>query len=65
MRALYQADVLDPAGVRKLILKFEKAITKNNEFRVKYADDPSKYVYQTIFQIIAFCTSIVNLRCHP
>ncbi|CAG8541164.1 6682_t:CDS:10 [Paraglomus brasilianum] len=39
-----EADVLDPAGVRKLILKFEKAITKNNEFRVKYADDPSKFM---------------------
>jgi len=26
-----------------MILKFEKAINRNQEMRVKYPDDPSKY----------------------
>ncbi|CAB5194121.1 unnamed protein product [Rhizophagus irregularis] len=35
---------LDLAGVRKMILKFEKAIRKNQELRVKYPDDPTKFM---------------------
>ncbi|RIA90269.1 Catenin-beta-like protein [Glomus cerebriforme] len=35
---------LDLAGVRKMIQKFEKAINKNQELRVKYPDDPTKFM---------------------
>ncbi|GJJ68235.1 beta-catenin-like protein 1 [Entomortierella parvispora] len=34
----------DIGAVRKMILKFEKAINKNQEMRVKYPDDPSKFM---------------------
>ncbi|KAG0378270.1 hypothetical protein BGX24_004290 [Mortierella sp. AD032] len=34
----------DLSAVRKMILKFEKAINKNQEMRVKYADDPAKFM---------------------
>ncbi|KAF9969932.1 hypothetical protein BGZ73_007502 [Actinomortierella ambigua] len=44
-------DAIDPeearfdlTAVRKMILKFEKAINKNQEMRVKYADDPAKFM---------------------
>jgi beta-catenin-like protein 1 len=35
-------ETLDLPAVRKMILKFEKAINKNQEMRVKYPDDPQK-----------------------
>ncbi|RIB12551.1 Catenin-beta-like protein [Gigaspora rosea] len=38
------AFALDVAGVRKMILKLEKAITKNQELRVKFPDDPTKFM---------------------
>ena len=31
-------------GLRRLVLATEKAITKNTEQRVKYADDPQKFL---------------------
>ncbi|KAF9905079.1 hypothetical protein EC991_002032 [Linnemannia zychae] len=34
----------DLSAVRKMILKFEKAINKNQEMRVKYIDDPTKFM---------------------
>ncbi|KAG0059272.1 hypothetical protein BGZ89_000534 [Linnemannia elongata] len=34
----------DLSAVRKMILKFEKAINKNQEMRVKYPDDPTKFM---------------------
>ncbi|KAF9195456.1 hypothetical protein BGZ51_000031 [Haplosporangium sp. Z 767] len=34
----------DLGAVRKMILKFEKAINKNQEMRVKYPDDPAKFM---------------------
>ncbi|KAF9168380.1 hypothetical protein DFQ26_009003 [Actinomortierella ambigua] len=44
-------DAIDPeearfdiAAVKKMILKFERAINKNQEMRVKYADDPAKFM---------------------
>ncbi|CAG8537622.1 13610_t:CDS:10 [Ambispora leptoticha] len=38
------AETLDVSGVRKMILKFEKAIIKNQELRVKFPDDPQKFM---------------------
>ncbi|KAG0204387.1 hypothetical protein BGX28_003639 [Mortierella sp. GBA30] len=34
----------DIGAVRKMILKFERAINKNQEMRVKYPDDPAKFM---------------------
>ena len=35
---------IDQAAVRKLLLTLEKRITRNAQLRVKYADEPSKFV---------------------
>ncbi|KAG0343846.1 hypothetical protein BG004_004953 [Podila humilis] len=39
-----EEEVFDLAAVRKMILKFERAINKNQEMRVKYPDDPAKFM---------------------
>jgi beta-catenin-like protein 1 len=39
-----QADQLTVQGARKMLLTLEKAIGKNRELRVKYANDPTKFV---------------------
>ncbi|CAG8598044.1 17039_t:CDS:10 [Acaulospora morrowiae] len=39
-----EPEVLNSAAIRKMFLKFEKAIIKNQELRVKYSDDPSKFM---------------------
>ncbi|CAG8520790.1 11599_t:CDS:10 [Diversispora eburnea] len=44
IEVLKAPEALDSTSVRKMILKFEKAITKNQELRVKYSDDPSKFM---------------------
>lgn len=37
-------EVLDLAQIRKLLLKLERAINKNQDLRMKYANDPPKFV---------------------
>jgi len=32
-----------------MILKFEKVLSKNQQLRMKYADDPLKYISTIIF----------------
>ncbi|KAF9354992.1 hypothetical protein BGX34_010705 [Mortierella sp. NVP85] len=39
-----EEETFDLSAVRKMILKFEKAINKNQEMRVKYPDDPQKFM---------------------
>ncbi|KAF9433296.1 hypothetical protein BGZ76_009636 [Entomortierella beljakovae] len=39
-----EEEKFDLSAVRKMILKFEKTINKNQEMRVKYADDPAKFI---------------------
>jgi beta-catenin-like protein 1 len=39
-----QAEALDAATVRRSILRFEKAINKNQEMRVKFPDNPEKFM---------------------
>ncbi|KAF9907877.1 hypothetical protein BX616_000306 [Lobosporangium transversale] len=39
-----EEEKFDLSSVRKMILKFEKAISKNQEMRVKYPDDPTKFM---------------------
>ncbi|RUS25529.1 Catenin-beta-like protein [Jimgerdemannia flammicorona] len=41
---LSKPEAMDLTGVKRMILKFEKAINKNQELRMKFADDPTKYV---------------------
>ncbi|TFY82710.1 hypothetical protein EWM64_g1309 [Hericium alpestre] len=36
-------EALSPVGIRKLLLRFERAASKNQEQRSKYPDDPTKY----------------------
>ncbi|KZW04240.1 DUF1716-domain-containing protein [Exidia glandulosa HHB12029] len=35
---------MTPAHIRRLVLKFERAATKNQEQRAKHADDPAKFI---------------------
>ncbi|GAN06851.1 DUF1716-domain-containing protein [Mucor ambiguus] len=39
-----ETEALTTANVKKMILKFEKAINKNQEMRVRYADQPEKFM---------------------
>ncbi|CAO3683939.1 unnamed protein product [Umbelopsis vinacea] len=39
-----EAEALDAATVRRSILRFEKAINKNQEMRVKFPDNPEKFM---------------------
>ncbi|KAF9311623.1 hypothetical protein BG003_007193 [Podila horticola] len=39
-----EEETFDLGAVRKMILKFERSINKNQEMRVKYADDPAKFM---------------------
>lgn len=37
-------DVLDDQGVKKMILSFEKRVLKNQEMRIKFPDNPEKFM---------------------
>ncbi|KAI6182919.1 DUF1716 domain-containing protein [Aphelenchoides bicaudatus] len=39
-----QQDVLDEAAVKKLVNQLEKKFSKNRELRIKYADEPQKFL---------------------
>lgn len=39
-----QGEVLDEAGIKKIILNFEKRILKNREMRIKFPDAPEKFM---------------------
>lgn len=39
-----KTEALTATNVKKMILKFEKAINKNQEMRVRYADQPEKFM---------------------
>ncbi|KAI9356034.1 Catenin-beta-like protein, partial [Pilaira anomala] len=39
-----ETEALTAANVKKMILKFEKAINKNQEMRVRYGDQPEKFM---------------------
>ncbi|VDO93478.1 unnamed protein product, partial [Soboliphyme baturini] len=39
-----QVDVMDENGVKKMILNFEKKILKNQEMRIKFPDQPTKFM---------------------
>ena len=40
----WQLDELSITGIRRLLLRFERAVNKNQDQRSKHPDDPSKYV---------------------
>ena len=35
---------LDEAGVKKILLTFEKKVSKNQEMRIKFPDQPDKFM---------------------
>jgi beta-catenin-like protein 1 len=37
-------DVLDEAAVKRLVNQLEKKFAKNREYRIKYADEPQKFL---------------------
>ncbi|CAK1548463.1 unnamed protein product [Leptosia nina] len=39
-----EGEVLDEAGVKKLVLNFEKKALKNREMRIKFPDQPEKFM---------------------
>ncbi|KIK68105.1 hypothetical protein GYMLUDRAFT_154602, partial [Collybiopsis luxurians FD-317 M1] len=39
-----QSDELSITGIRRTLLKFERAVNKNQDQRSKYPDDPSKFI---------------------
>ncbi|KAF8988228.1 hypothetical protein BGZ52_012707 [Haplosporangium bisporale] len=39
-----EEEIFDLGAVRKMILKFERSINKNQEMRIKYADDAAKFM---------------------
>ncbi|KAJ4478161.1 Catenin-beta-like protein [Lentinula aciculospora] len=42
--ALAESDELTITGIRRTLLKFERAVSKNQDQRSKYPDDPSKFI---------------------
>lgn len=40
---VFQGEVLDETNLKKLVLKFEKSVYKNQEMRIKFPDMPEKY----------------------
>ena len=40
--AIRQAEELSLTNIRKILLRFERAVNKNQDQRSKYPDDPSK-----------------------
>ncbi|KAA1466407.1 DUF1716-domain-containing protein [Dentipellis sp. KUC8613] len=42
--SLDDIETLSPTGIRKLLLRFERAANKNQDQRSKYPDDPTKFI---------------------
>lgn len=42
------AEPLDEMGVKRLILQFEKRMLQNQEMRVKFPDEPAKFMESEI-----------------
>lgn len=61
-----QGDVLDEAGLKRLILMLEKRVLKNQELRIKFPEAPDKFMesevelHQTI-QVFSIELMIINL----
>lgn len=41
---LLQGEILDDTAVKKLVLNFEKKALKNREMRIKFPDQPEKFM---------------------
>lgn len=41
-------DILDETKLKRMILNFEKKVAKNQELRIKFPDDPSKFMNSEI-----------------
>jgi len=42
-------EVLDVPGMKRLIASFERAITKNQQLRIKFVAEPEKCVHTSLF----------------
>ncbi|KAL7749222.1 hypothetical protein RI367_005374 [Sorochytrium milnesiophthora] len=59
---------MDLPALKKLVLRFERAITKNQELRVKHADDPIKFLDSEVeldAQIHAMATLATGPQLYP
>lgn len=45
---IIQGEVLDETAVKKLVLNFEKKALKNREMRIKFPDQPEKFMESEI-----------------
>ena len=43
-----EGEVLDESGLKKMLLVFEKRILKNQEMRIKFPDNPEKFMESEI-----------------
>lgn len=55
-----KGEVLDETGVKKMVLNFEKKALKNREMRIKFPDQPEKFMDSEIdlneaLQVICLC----------
>jgi len=51
---LFQVEALDVGSLKRMLLAFEKKVTKNQEMRIKYPENPEKYDVLTSFNLL-FC----------
>ncbi|CAG4923548.1 unnamed protein product [Colias eurytheme] len=70
-----EGEVLDEAAVKKLVLNFEKKALKNREMRIKFPDQPEKFMeseldlYEALQELSAVATVpdqyplLVDLKC--
>jgi len=50
---LLQAEPLDEVSLKKLLLQFEKRLSRNQELRIKFPDMPEKYVFYCINSLLS------------
>lgn len=69
--------VLDEARLKRMVLNFEKKVTKNQELRIKFPDEPAKFLesemelYDSVQELRAVAAApelypaLVDLQCVP
>ena len=56
-----QTEALSITGVRKLLLRFERASNKNQDQRSKYPDDPTKYYHCSLYEQVNLISAFLGL----
>lgn len=58
-----EAEAMNETTLKRTILQFEKRVYRNQEMRIKYPDQPEKWV---LVNLSPFCSGIsLNLLCKP